>query len=48
MKKFIFAEILVIFTVSTVFAADYDEILARYKLWSMAFAAYGDHPELYK
>uniref|UniRef100_A0AC34Q263 Fungal lipase-like domain-containing protein n=1 Tax=Panagrolaimus sp. JU765 TaxID=591449 RepID=A0AC34Q263_9BILA len=27
-------------------AADYDEILARYKIWPMAAASYSDHPEL--
>jgi len=46
MKKFIILALFVILAVSTVFAGDYDEDLARYKLWPMASAAYSSNPGL--
>ena len=46
MKEFIFIELFVVLIIPAILAAEYDEILARYKIWPMASAAYGDHPEL--
>ena len=46
MKKFIILGLFVILAVSTVFADDYNEDLARYKLWPMASAAYSSNPGL--
>ena len=46
MKKFLFVELFAILVVSTVFAADYDEVAARYKMWPMASAAYSSNPGL--
>ena len=45
MRNFIFIALFV-FTVSTVLGMEYDEDFARYKLWPMASAAYGDDPSL--
>ena len=44
MRRFIFVELFLFFTVSTVFSADYDEVMARYKVWPMASAAFSDNP----
>ena len=45
MRNFISAGLFLL-TVSTTLAADYDEILARYKLWPMASASHGTNPNL--
>ena len=46
MNKFVFVELFVILTVSTVFGADYNETLARYNIFPMASAAYSSNPGL--
>ena len=44
MLKFISVQFFLLFTISTVWGAGYDETLARYKIWPMASAAYSDNP----
>ena len=46
MKLFLFVKLFIAATMSTALAADYNETLTRYKIWPMASAAYGDHPEI--
>ena len=46
MNKVTFIGLFLTVAISAVFSADYDEILARYKLWPMASASYGDDPSL--
>ena len=46
MKRFVFFELFFLFTVSTVLSVDYDEVMARYKIWPMASAAFSDNPGL--
>ena len=44
MTYLIAVQLFLVFTASAVIAADYDEVLARYKLWPMASAAFSDNP----
>ena len=46
MRKLIFAALFLAAVSSAVLAAEYDEILARYKLWPMASAAFSSNPGL--